>query len=1772
MQTRPEGRVEVTDDHTTLPEFVRKKVGTQVWIYRHLDAGITEVVQQVQSTYYSSGILNGTNGWEQLSARNRRHAVTQAYNESSVKPPQFTRASPETSPDSYKTIVAKAKIAKEKREWEEAGTREEYQRMKKKSKKVSKQSQASSHSIIPDTPDPRNKGKKSEKSQRRLEREQRSRVRKTKFRDRELAESNPYDFVKSPQLRQVVDQYTTGQGDLTPKQVKNGMRLVNHLRTFRGDAQFFADFDSLSSVFIFLEDIYSCYILYQHDTVAFAVHVAAVGTRYAKYIAANGWKHLIDFFSSVFSRIFADTCSIDLSDAVNKFHGEAQFGEGTVETLRGCTEAISSFLSVLVELLTESTGIITKFGSSILTNLSIIGSKIKNVETLGRWLRSIFLYIRRLINKYIFGIVDPVEAAQANIEIAFEALSDSTDEQFIETYLRVMQSLNTLPRAQAEEVRGKILQHTARYISIIASKPAQDMDPDVLSSIEETIKLVDSMHPEDVTAHLLETLKKTKLTFPPSFSSHKTYLNLVAVISKVSTAHLDKEARKQRGATMLQDLAQKVNTIRSNYVDQLTMDECVTLKSFRMQYHLADFYLDPAERASVAMAYKFVEEHKTQYNNVLSVSHFRQAPKVIWISGPAGTGKTTFLNTLIQQWGRKFAPDLGGNLVFNYNPDDDYFDGYTDQPIFLISDAFNSNSADLNVKTGQFLIHLIDTAPMPLNMAHLDAKGSKFAKPKLVIVSSNPTVESIPNLAVIIDKNAFIRRIPNEIRFVASKSTSKKPTIGNHVDLSWWKESGISCLHNGTKKEVAHLMVELLKSFEDDTTYHFDKVNEQLDALRQYSKSNPPRVDEDGASSSSSWKPLDDDEGCDYSVDSVDTEDEEEPEFTAQMPSFAHFATSPLSLILLKFMVPSDFAWATVLYVAFGSWMWWFGVGLSIFSVIGLATSRAYEFQGRMKRRVSALMLVAAGGLMYTGWRILSKDREANGTKLVDSEQTKSEAQSPMRQAVVRPARVPVVPKTFAGSAQMPDAKNIRSHAIILYEGMPFNAIGISGRTLLTFGHMRYCFEVIGVKQFSLLIGGQSFDVSDYELVPIEGFDLCLVKIKTFNVPEFPNIVNKFLTEEQVNSNWFAGNIFLQRVVGSNAMFHHLNQFRKYDTSTYQASFIHDGKTHTRMIEPTNSLYGGVLNTVRGDCGFMYVVDWNQPQCYLGLHTAGDVKAGLACFHIITQEMLKEWIEIYKPPIQRTLVDNEYVEVQEFEGEGQMCLYPEYSVSHGHYMNSKSPYYASGMEGVFVNEFGEMEKSMTCPTRGDVYEGSAGVKFATKKFQTGMARRTDVLIPKEWFVAFNTFLCSLMPAPNAVMQCIQSIATAINGISVLGIKAIPKSTAVGWPWNKIWKVSKKGQTMHYNGDGTYTAKEYLVQVVMEQLDALRTEPSKYINVNTLNIKMDELLQIIGELLDGSPEPKDARILCAESLVNYIIGRILLLHISDAIRRLPFVAIMLDSGGPAFDRFFRTFSARVSRILMGDMKFYDTTCASGFWMDGFYALSKEYTSIHYPDRLDEWDSYAKSYLMCMGSSHAIYGNALYYLQGILITGHCMTVEWNCYRTIFMIFASYCYGPSDIPRGPREFNDDLSVIVLGDDFVVGLREGSVRLTMHQLQKFFLDVFDVILTDPFKKSDFPDDYPIEDFNFMCRNVRFDHGKYVGILERESLYGRIFWLSHKAGPFEAALIANCESVQRDVMLQGKDFFDAVGRRLSAAASRLNVRFIPLTFEVEVRAWSKRM
>jgi len=80
------------------------------------------------------------------------------------------------------------------------------------------------------------------------------------------------------------------------------------------------------------------------------------------------------------------------------------------------------------------------------------------------------------------------------------------------------------------------------------------------------------------------------------------------------------------------------------------------------------------------------------------------------------------------------------------------------------------------------------------------------------------------------------------------------------------------------------------------------------------------------------------------------------------------------------------------------------------------------------------------------------------------------------------------------------------------------------------------------------------------------------------------------------------------------------------------------------------------------------------------------------------------------------------------------------------------------------------------------------------------------------------------------------------------------------------------------------------------------------------------------------------------------------------------------------------------------------------------------------------------------------------------------------------------------------------------------------------------------------------------------------VGILERESLYGRIFWLSHKAGPFEAALIANCESVQRDVMLHGKDFFDSVGKRLSAAASRLNVRFIPLTFEVEVRAWSKRM
>jgi hypothetical protein len=132
----------------------------------------------------------------------------------------------------------------------------------------------------------------------------------------------------------------------------------------------------------------------------------------------------------------------------------------------------------------------------------------------------------------------------------------------------------------------------------------------------------------------------------------------------------------------------------------------------------------------------------------------RYEPFVLWMYGPPGTGKTTMNEQLTVDMAEAIGLQTSGEPHYVRNPCDDFWNGYTGQPIVLIDDA---GAVDDPQIMGRALLEfqaLKSSAKMRLNMAALNDKQTEMTS-ILVGVCSNfrdwPTEMTK-------DKNAFKRR------------------------------------------------------------------------------------------------------------------------------------------------------------------------------------------------------------------------------------------------------------------------------------------------------------------------------------------------------------------------------------------------------------------------------------------------------------------------------------------------------------------------------------------------------------------------------------------------------------------------------------------------------------------------------------------------------------------------------------------------------------------------------------------------------------------------------------------------------------------------------------------------------------------------------------------------------------------------------------------------------------------------------------------------------
>lgn len=124
----------------------------------------------------------------------------------------------------------------------------------------------------------------------------------------------------------------------------------------------------------------------------------------------------------------------------------------------------------------------------------------------------------------------------------------------------------------------------------------------------------------------------------------------------------------------------------------------------------------------------------------------RVRPTALWIAGSSGAGKSTALRWLRNSVLSRLLPE-SELVAFTTNPEsytydkdatDEFWTNYHGQYCMMYDDAFVVK----DLKTGgdkdlTFLIHAVNGATMPLNMAALSDKGTKFFRSQIIFITSN---------------------------------------------------------------------------------------------------------------------------------------------------------------------------------------------------------------------------------------------------------------------------------------------------------------------------------------------------------------------------------------------------------------------------------------------------------------------------------------------------------------------------------------------------------------------------------------------------------------------------------------------------------------------------------------------------------------------------------------------------------------------------------------------------------------------------------------------------------------------------------------------------------------------------------------------------------------------------------------------------------------------------------------------------------------------------
>nr|DAZ87920.1 TPA_asm: hypothetical protein [Phagomor virus 1] len=153
----------------------------------------------------------------------------------------------------------------------------------------------------------------------------------------------------------------------------------------------------------------------------------------------------------------------------------------------------------------------------------------------------------------------------------------------------------------------------------------------------------------------------------------------------------------------------------------------------------------------------------------------KSEPFIIYLHGAAGVGKSV-LTDVIAKHLLFFEDDEYDPRQdkFQRSPGSDYWDGYNNQKLYVDDDFLQSKDVKYRTEAITTLILLGSRAPFPLNMAHLDGKGTTFFNSKIVILTSNAEASQNTLEQHIESHQAFKRRLNALVKVTATEPMQLK--------------------------------------------------------------------------------------------------------------------------------------------------------------------------------------------------------------------------------------------------------------------------------------------------------------------------------------------------------------------------------------------------------------------------------------------------------------------------------------------------------------------------------------------------------------------------------------------------------------------------------------------------------------------------------------------------------------------------------------------------------------------------------------------------------------------------------------------------------------------------------------------------------------------------------------------------------------------------------------------------------------------------------------